>query len=76
MVTKPCPGHDDNCLVENKVAVVVLNPLGKVDVGGNRLSVQVIEFGTQDRDLAAALDAEMDVPSGLAEVHPVPLEPT
>lgn len=57
-----------------KVAVVVGDALGQVEVTLLVVALLVAERGTEDRDGAVALDGEVDVLSGAGKVLAVPVE--
>jgi len=61
-------------LTKDKVAVVVAEALGQVDVGRVGRAVGLVERGAQDGDAVAALDGEGDFLGRVGEALGSPLE--
>ncbi|CAI4213644.1 unnamed protein product [Parascedosporium putredinis] len=51
-----------------------MDPLGEVEIGRNRLAVDVEESRTENGDLVVALELEADVFAGAGETAATPLE--
>lgn len=63
----PC-SYETVSHTKDKVAAVVADALGKVEVGIDRVAVDGVELGAEDGDVVIALDAELNVLSGAGEV--------
>lgn len=64
----------ERTLLEYEFAVVVLNPLSEVKVTGSNIAVDILQVSAKNRDIRTALNGEVDVLSGPAEVLAVPVE--
>lgn len=65
---------NERLLTEVEVAIIVGDALRKVEIPLAALAVFVTERSTENRNLTATLDGEMDVFSGVGEVLAVPAE--
>lgn len=59
---------------EHKLAIVVADALGEVEIALFTLAILVEQGSTEDGDLAATLDGEVDILSGRREVLTIPEE--
>lgn len=61
-------------LAEDERAVVVRDPLSKIDIRLDGVSFEVVQFCAQNRHVTVTLDAELDVIRGLGEIFTIPSE--
>lgn len=68
------PRQAFNRLLVNQLAVVVLDVLGQVDVGGGVLALRVGKLGAQHWDLTTTLNGEGHIPGTAGEAVSTPVE--